>query len=310
MYKRQHIGGQGDLAVKVGIDIGADAGGNDQQDECLQDAVRALVLGRAGLLHRLHGLDVYKRQAERHGCVRYRFTVQDTGIGISDEFLNRLFEPFNRSKKVSKVEGTGLGLSITKGLVDLMGGTIQVESKLGQGTKFEVELEFDLPSDQEQYCRDVPIEVEPGDLSGYHFLLVEDNEINSAILGELLQMWGATFTLRCDGLQAVNEFDQSEPGTYDAIFMDIQMPVMNGYEAAREIRKLAHPDAASTVSYTHLDVYKRQLLMNGSFSEQQGDMLLTGMVIDISHQKFMEERLCCKSRRQRALCVQNCEPLN
>lgn len=89
---------------------------------------------------------------ERHGCVRYRFTVQDTGIGISDEFLNRLFEPFNRSKKVSKVEGTGLGLSITKGLVDLMGGTIQVESKLGQGTKFEVELEFDLPSDQEQYC--------------------------------------------------------------------------------------------------------------------------------------------------------------
>lgn len=92
------------------------------------------------------------------------------------------------------MEGTGLGLSITKGLVDLMGDTIQVESKLGQGTKFEVELEFDLPSDQEQYCRDVPIEVEPGDLSGYHFLLVEDNEINSEILGELLQMWGATFT--------------------------------------------------------------------------------------------------------------------
>ena len=92
------------------------------------------------------------------------------------------------------MEGTGLGLSITKGLVDLMGDTIQVESKLGQGTKFEVELEFDLPSDQEQYCRDVPIEVEPGDLSGYHFLLVEDNEINSEILGELLQMWGHRWT--------------------------------------------------------------------------------------------------------------------
>ena len=211
--------------------------------------------------------------AERHGCVRYRFTVQDTGIGISDEFLNRLFEPFNRSKKVSKVEGTGLGLSITKGLVDLMGGTIQVESKLGQGTKFEVELEFDLPSDQEQYCRDVPIEVEPGDLSGYHFLLVEDNEINSEILGELLQMWGATFTLRCDGLQAVNEFDQSEPGTYDAIFMDIQMPVMNGYEAAREIRKLAHPDAASIPIFA---------MTANAFAQDVRDALEAGMNAHIS----------------------------
>ncbi|WP_330674848.1 ATP-binding protein [Agathobaculum desmolans] len=183
--------------------------------------------------------------AENGERVRYRFTVQDTGIGISDKLLSRLFEPFNRSEKVSKVEGTGLGLSITKGLVDLMGGTIQVESKQEQGTKFEVELEFDALLEQEQQPRNVHVEVESGDLSGYHFLLVEDNEINSEILGELLQMWGATFTLVCNGLQAVNEFNQSEPETYDAIFMDIQMPVMNGYEATREIRKLAHPDAAS-----------------------------------------------------------------
>lgn len=178
--------------------------------------------------------------------VRYRFTVQDTGIGISEELRSRLFEPFCRSDKVSKVEGTGLGLSITKGLVDLMGGTIQVESKLDHGTKFEIELEFDVVAEQEkqQPC-DMSRETESGDLSGYHFLLVEDNEINSEILGELLQMWGATFTLVSDGLQAVNEFKQSEPGTYDAIFMDIQMPVMNGYEATREIRKLGHPDSLS-----------------------------------------------------------------
>lgn len=211
--------------------------------------------------------------AERQGYVRYRFTVQDTGIGIRDEFLNRLFEPFNRSKRVSKVEGTGLGLSITKGLVDLMGGTIQVESKLSQGTKFEVELEFDVPSEQEQYSRDVPVEVESGDLSGYHFLLVEDNEINSEILGELLQMWGATFTLRCDGLQAVNEFNQSEPGTYDAIFMDIQMPVMNGYEATREIRKLAHPDAASIPIFA---------MTANAFAQDVRDALEAGMNAHIS----------------------------
>ena len=210
---------------------------------------------------------------ESHGCVRYRFTVQDTGIGIRDEFLNRLFEPFNRSERVSKVEGTGLGLSITKGLVDLMGGTIQVESKLRKGTKFEVELEFAVPAEQEQHPQDVPVEVGHGDLSGYHFLLVEDNEINSEILGELLQMWGATFTLRRDGLQAVNEFNQSAPGTYDAIFMDIQMPVMNGYKATREIRRLDHPDAASIPIFA---------MTANAFAQDVRDALDAGMNAHIS----------------------------
>lgn len=88
---------------------------------------------------------------------------------------------------------------------------------------------------------------EEGDLSGYHFLLVEDNEINSEILGELLQMRGAAFTVRTNGLEAINEFKQAKPGTYDAVFMDIQMPVMNGYEATRKIRKLDHPDAKSMI---------------------------------------------------------------
>ena len=211
--------------------------------------------------------------AESHGCVRYRFTVQDTGIGIRDEFLNRLFEPFNRSERVSKVEGTGLGLSITKGLVDLMGGTIQVESKLRKGTKFEVELEFAVPAEQEQHPQDVPVEVGHGDLSGYHFLLVEDNEINSEILGELLQMWGATFTLRRDGLQAVNEFNQSALGTYDAIFMDIQMPVMNGYKATREIRRLDHPDAASIPIFA---------MTANAFAQDVRDALDAGMNAHIS----------------------------
>lgn len=182
----------------------------------------------------------------RAGRARYRFTIQDTGIGMSEEFLSHLFEPFIRSDKVARVEGTGLGLSITKGLVDLMEGTIQVQSRLGCGTSFQVELEFDVPACPEpEQPADTAGAAGPGDLTGYHFLLVEDNEINSEILGELLQMWGATFFLVSDGLQAVNEFKHAAPGTYDAIFMDIQMPVMNGYEATKNIRMSDHPDALS-----------------------------------------------------------------
>ena len=179
---------------------------------------------------------------------RYRFIIKDTGIGMSEEFMCHLFEPFIRSNKVFKVEGTGLGLSITKGLVDLMGGTISVKSKLQEGTTFVIELEFELAEESELDHTGIDSEVaDDEDLSGYHFLLVEDNEINSEILGELLQMRGATFTVKTDGLQAVKEFEHAKPGTYDAIFMDIQMPVMNGYEATKEIRKLEHPDAKSII---------------------------------------------------------------
>ena len=179
--------------------------------------------------------------------VRYCFTIQDSGIGMSEEFLSHLFEPFIRSDHVSRVEGSGLGLSITKGLVDLMGGTICVQSKLQNGTTFQIELEFELVENDGQEQDKDSSDLQKEDLSGCHFLLVEDNEINSEILGELLQMRGATFTLKTDGLQAVNEFKQAKPGTYDAIFMDIQMPVMNVYEAAKAIRKLDHPDAKSVI---------------------------------------------------------------
>lgn len=191
---------------------------------------------------------IEERIPEKENHIRYLFTIQDTGIGMSDEFLSHLFEPFIRSNKVSKVEGTGLGLSITKGLVDLMGGNIQVQSKLHHGTTFEIELEFELVEQSALHVqREEEETVEEENLSGYHFLLVEDNEINSEILGELLQMRGATFTVKTDGKQAVEEFKRTKPGTYDAIFMDIQMPVMNGYEATRAIRRLDHPDAKSII---------------------------------------------------------------
>lgn len=179
--------------------------------------------------------------------VRYRFTVSDTGIGMTQQFMEHLFEPFCRSEKVNKVEGTGLGLSITKGLVELMGGEIQVESQLNCGTTFRIEIEFERVVERADCKSCVKENASEESLEGRHFLLVEDNAINSEILGELLQMRGATYTLRENGLEAVEEFQNSRPGTYDAILMDIQMPVMNGHEATKEIRKLSRPDAKEIV---------------------------------------------------------------
>ena len=185
---------------------------------------------------------------ETAGKARYRFTVSDTGIGMSEEFQQHLFEPFIRSERVSGVEGTGLGLSITKGLVDLMGGEIQLESRLGQGATFRIELEFDaVDNGLEARIPGRLKEEDERSMEGLHFLLVEDNAINSEILGELLQMRGATYVLKENGRQAVEEFQNSSPGTYDAIFMDVQMPVMNGYEATRAIRALPRPDAGAIV---------------------------------------------------------------
>lgn len=145
-------------------------------------------------------------EAKEKDHVRYRFTIRDTGIGMSKVFMDHLFEPFIRSETVSRVEGSGLGLSITKGLVDLMGREIRVDSQPQQGTTFVVELEFAQIEESIERRTGELEEVEEEDLSGFHFLLVEDNEINSEILGELLQMRGATFTVKTDGQQAVNEF--------------------------------------------------------------------------------------------------------
>lgn len=181
------------------------------------------------------------------GWNRYRFTVRDTGIGMTQEFMEHLFEPFTRSGSVSKVEGTGLGLSITKGLIDLMGGTVRVDSRPGKGTSFIVELEFEA-SHSEQEEKDQAADCDQAEtelLSGYHFLAAEDNALNSEILCELLKMHGASVIVKENGEQAVEEFARAEPGTYDAILMDVQMPVMNGFEAARAVRRLPREDAAA-----------------------------------------------------------------
>ncbi len=181
------------------------------------------------------------------GRVRYRFTVSDTGVGMQEEFLAHIFDPFTRDKNTSWVEGTGLGLSIMKGLVDLMGGRVTVESHIHRGTTFRVELECEaVPKGEDaEGCSELAASEGDNILSGRCFLAAEDNPLNAEILSELLMMHGARTVVRTDGAQAVRAFLDAAPGTYDAVLMDIQMPVMNGYEAARAIRSAQRDDAAA-----------------------------------------------------------------
>lgn len=182
------------------------------------------------------------------GC--YRVIVSDTGIGMAPEFLEQIYDPFERERTqtISGIQGSGLGMAIVKNLVNMMGGTIQVESEVGVGTTFTVIFTFKLVSARDAAAverdeRSALFQAERA--QNYHILLVDDNMLNREIAVELLSDAGFAITTAIDGKDAVEQLASSEPGTFDLVLMDIQMPIMNGYEAARAIRALPNKEVAS-----------------------------------------------------------------
>ena len=181
---------------------------------------------------------------------KYRFLVSDNGMGMSADFKDTIFDAFTRaeSSMTNKIQGTGLGMAITKNLVEAMGGTIDVESELSQGSCFEVLIDLRIAEDRfvssaEQVEKDEPA---GNVLKGMRFLCAEDNELNAEILMELLKIEGAECTICENGKRVLEAFEQSVPGDYDMILMDVQMPVMNGYEATKAIRRSSH-ELAKTI---------------------------------------------------------------
>ena len=173
----------------------------------------------------------------------YTIRVKDTGIGMSPEFVERLFTPFEREKTstVSKIQGTGLGMAITKSILDLMGGTIEVHTEQGKGTEFILTISFPLEEPEEK----TPVKTNITNFDGIRTLLVEDNAINMEIAQMILTQVGMRVDTAENGQIAVDMVVASEPGYYDLILMDIQMPVMDGYTAARAIRELENRSLAS-----------------------------------------------------------------
>ena len=173
---------------------------------------------------------------------RYQFVVADSGIGMTPEFLEHIFDPFSREEEIAeKIQGTGLGMAITKSIVDAMGGTIQVESTPGKGSRFSVELSFEACPEnakEKESAEDRIEEPKEGmaNLSGMRFLCAEDNELNAEILTAMLELEGAQCTIYENGKLLADAFENVKQGDYDAVLLDVQMPVMNGYETARRIR--------------------------------------------------------------------------
>ena len=189
---------------------------------------------------------VAQKPGEKEGWCDTVITVADNGIGMSQEFQQHIFEPFERERTstVSKVEGSGIGMGIVKKLVGLMNGTVEVESKIGVGSKFTVTIPSRIASEEETQAKRAADPADKESLRGTRILLTEDNDLNAEIATELLQEEGCTVDRAKDGVECVDMLEKAANGTYQIILMDVQMPVMNGYDAARKIRRMDDPQKA------------------------------------------------------------------
>ena len=190
--------------------------------------------------------DVTQKPGEKESWCNMVITVADNGIGMSQEFQKHIFEPFERERTstISKVEGSGIGMGIVKKLVGLMGGTVEVESKIGVGSTFTVTIPCRIASEEETQAKRETGPSDQKSLCGVKILLAEDNDLNAEIATELLQEEGCTVDRAKDGVECVDMLEKAANGTYQLILMDIQMPVMNGYDAAKKIRRMDDPQKA------------------------------------------------------------------
>ena len=209
-----------------------------------------------------------QKECARLGCAAYEFVVEDTGVGMSPEFVKTIFEPFARDESAlsSKIQGTGLGMAITKSIVDIMGGDIAISSEPGKGTRMTVSLVFKL-SDSLSHSSEDALPALEADFSGHRILLVEDNDLNLEIAQVLLESCGFEVEAARDGAEAVQKVSLSSEGDIDLILMDVQMPVMNGFEATRRIRALDSPLA-------HIPIIA---MTASAFSEDRQAALEAGM---------------------------------
>ena len=208
---------------------------------------------------------------------KYRFLVSDNGMGMSADFKKTIFDPFTRAEGsvTNKIQGTGLGMAITRNLVEAMGGTIDVESELGQGSCFEVLIDMRIAEERSvsSAVQEEKNEQDDNILQGMRFLCAEDNELNAEILMELLKIEGAECIICENGKSVLEAFEQSAPGDYDMILMDVQMPVMNGYEATKAIRRSSH-ELAKTIPIIAMTA--------NAFSEDIQHSLAAGMNAHVS----------------------------
>ena len=220
---------------------------------------------------------VEEYETKSRAYAKYRFLVSDNGMGMSADFMDTIFDAFTRAESslTNKIQGTGLGMAITRNLVEAMGGTIDVDSELGQGSCFEVLMDLKIAEDRTVAlaAQEETDEQDGNILQGMRFLCAEDNELNAEILTELLKIEGAECTICENGEEILKAFEQSAPGDYDMILMDVQMPVMNGYEATKAIRRSSH-ELAKTIPIIAMTA--------NAFSEDIQHSLAAGMNAHVS----------------------------